>query len=146
MFNLVEKRKAPDSFADMLDCCFGPYFNQEKYSLQNITGSYKVDIKEDKNSFTIIMDVPGMTKDDISIKLEKNNILTVSGERKSEETKEEESYLWLGRTSSSFRRQFNIENVNSAEIKAKCNNGVLEIFLPKKEIIAEEEEKTIEIE
>ena len=61
-----------------------------------------------------------------------NDILTITGERKMEETKETDKTHRVERFYGRFSRGFRIpENVDSAAIKAECEEGVLRLHLPK---------------
>ncbi|WED42585.1 Hsp20/alpha crystallin family protein [Legionella cardiaca] len=101
-----------------------------------------VDIKEEKNRFIVLADIPGVKKEDIHISLEKN-ILTIQGERHFEKTETRDNYSRVERTQGQFYRRFSLpETADETKISAKCKNGVLEIAIPKKEITPE---KRIEV-
>ena len=105
----------------------------------------KVDVKEEKDEYTMEMDLPGKTEKDINIEF-KNNVLTISSESKSEkeEKKEEKAeakdapkYLIKERTYSKFSRSFTLpDDVDAENITAKVVNGVLHIDMPRKAIAA----------
>jgi len=104
-----------------------------------------VDISEDKENIYFEMETPGVQKDDISISLEKN-ILLVKGEKKFEVGKDNpKKFVHTERHFGSFERKFRLlENVDSDNITAEFENGVLTITVQKiKEKPAEE--RTIEI-
>ena len=93
-----------------------------------------VNIYEDENGFHLELQVPGRSKEEISIKLEQN-LLTISAEAKKGE---EKNYKTIRRefATNSFSRSFNVDNkINVDGIKAKYDQGVLVVFLPKKEEI-----------
>jgi len=74
-----------------------------------------------------------MKKEDVKVSVE-NNILTISGERKSRKTEEKDSYYRNERTFGSFVRSFTLSKVvKSDAIEAKYENGVLHLTLPKVE-------------
>ncbi len=92
-----------------------------------------VNIHETNQGYHIEMNVPGRKKEDFKIQLEKG-LLSISYE-KLDETKTE-SYKTLKREFSfeSFKRSFTLDsNIDSEKIEAKYENGILLIFLPKKE-------------
>ncbi|MCD6132850.1 MAG: Hsp20/alpha crystallin family protein [Deltaproteobacteria bacterium] len=92
-----------------------------------------VDIYEDKDSIYLDVEVPGMKKEDIKVKVE-DKTLTVSGERKLEREEKKEGYYRVERNYGSFSRSFYLpDNVDSTKIKAKYENGVLKLSIPKKE-------------
>jgi len=96
------------------------------YSTQSNDWKPSVDIHEDEKAFTINMDLPGMTKKDISINI-REQVLSISGKR---ESKSDNLYR-QERNFGSFSRSFNLpDEVNVEKIDAKFKEGVLTINLP----------------
>lgn len=92
-----------------------------------------VDIEEDAQSVRIHMDVPGMTKEDITLTYERG-ILSVAGERKAVATAETAHVTCGERSFGRFERRFSLgEKLDSDRIEARVENGVLAITLPKRE-------------
>jgi HSP20 family protein len=92
-----------------------------------------LDVAEDQDKYTVKASVPGMNPDDIEITLA-NNVLTIRGETKSEETKDEEQYHLRERRYGSFARSVTLPvTVNAEVVEAACENGVLTIEIPKAE-------------
>ncbi|HEB99242.1 MAG TPA: Hsp20/alpha crystallin family protein [Thiotrichales bacterium] len=92
-----------------------------------------VDIKEEDTRFVIHADVPGVDPDDIEVRME-DGVLTIKGERQSEDKEEREGYKRIERVRGSFFRRFSLPDTADAEgITAKAKNGVLEIVIPKHE-------------
>ena len=92
-----------------------------------------VDIHEEDNCYMLTADIPGVNRKDVEITLE-DGVLTVKGERKSETEVAEEGYRRRERIQGSFVRQFNLpETVDTANISAKAEDGVLKIVIPKQE-------------
>jgi HSP20 family protein len=78
-------------------------------------------------------DLPGLSEEDVNIELE-DNVLTLSGERKSEHEERKEGYYRVERASGTFSRSLTLpEGVNPEGIKASFNRGVLEVRIPKPE-------------
>ena len=102
----------------------------------------RCDIYEKKGIVHIELDAPGFDKNNISIDVE-DGILTVEANKISESIDEEKNYYKKERISGSFKRQFNVGNIDEDQIEAKFNNGVLEISFPKEE--KKETKKSIEI-
>lgn len=94
----------------------------------------KSDIKETDKDYTLVIDVPGVDKKDMTIDY-KDGILTVSAKRDSfsDESDSEGNIVASERSYGRFARQYNFENVDRDGITAKCENGVLTIVLPKTE-------------
>ncbi len=92
-----------------------------------------VDVKEDKDCFTIVADVPGVDPKAIEVHAE-HGILTIKGQRDSEKKEEREGYKRVERVHGSFYRRFTLpETADPEKITAKSTNGVLEIRIPKQE-------------
>lgn len=92
------------------------------------------DIIESEEEYKILLDLPGLTKKEISIAL-KDQVLSVKGERV-DELGEEESYRRQERRSGVFSRSFALpENVNAVETDAHFRSGVLTISMPKSEVL-----------
>jgi HSP20 family protein len=90
------------------------------------------EVKETNDAFTLRADVPGVEEKDLDIGIH-NGVLTVSGNRQSEERREGESYAVYERQYGSFSRSFSLPDMADAErIEAKLTNGVLELKIPKK--------------
>jgi HSP20 family protein len=95
--------------------------------------SPRTDLAEQDDAFHLRLDVPGMSKDDITINLQ-NGTLTVSGERTSEQTEEGEEYVRVERAFGNFHRTFRLPDaVDADNIEAVYEDGVLTITVPKTE-------------
>ena len=92
-----------------------------------------MDLVEQGDEFVLRADLPGVGKDDVKIELE-DNVLTVSGERKTEHEERKEGYYRVERASGSFSRSLRLpEGVDPQAVKADFENGVLEVRVPKPE-------------
>ena len=90
-----------------------------------------VDIVEEKDQFVLRADVPGVNPEDMDISMD-NGVLTLSGERKSEDVTEEQGFRRVERVSGRFFRRFNLPDTADAEgIRARSSNGILEVTIPK---------------
>jgi HSP20 family protein len=90
-----------------------------------------VDIFEEKGDVVIKSDLPGLNRDDISVKIVGNSII-ISGEKKTEEKVERKDYLRVERSHGSFSRTVGLpEGVDTEHVKASFKDGVLEVRLPK---------------
>ena len=89
------------------------------------------DIVERDDEYLIKAELPGVTREDIDVRLE-NDILTITGERKLEESKETDKSHRVERFYGKFSRSFRVPgSVDTGAIKAECQNGVLSLHLPK---------------
>ena len=101
-----------------------------------------VDIAEQDNQYTVKVELPGVSKDDVRITMQ-DNILTIRGEKKAEKETNETGYYRTERSYGSFQRSFTLPtHVKSDKIEALHKDGVLTITLPKAE---EAKPKQIEV-
>jgi len=101
-----------------------------------------VDIEEKEKEYVVTVELPGVRKDDVKINL-KDNVLTVSGEKKSEKKIDEKNYHQTERIFGSFQRCFRLpELVDQEKIAADFKNGILNVAIPK---LPEVQPKSIEI-
>jgi len=90
-----------------------------------------VDILEEKDRFVVRADLPGVDPADIEVNMERG-ILSVAGERHSEERSEIAGVARYERATGRFLRRFALPDTADAEaISAKSSNGILEISIPK---------------
>lgn len=101
-----------------------------------------VDIFDKTDSIIIHAELPGVTKDDVSIEV-KDNVLTLKGERVEVKEVSEDKFFRKERSFGSFYRAFTLPSaINPDKIKATFKDGVLEIEIPKPE---EQKPKQIQI-
>ena len=92
-----------------------------------------VDISETEENFEVRAELPGITKDDLHVSV-KDNLLTLSGEKRQEEADDTENYRRVERRYGSFQRKFTLpREVKTDDIKAEYNDGVLTLSIPKPE-------------
>lgn len=104
-----------------------------------------IDVYEDKDDIVVKAELPGMTKDDVQVKLS-DHLLTIKGEKRKEEEIKEENYYRSERAYGSFVRSLELpKDVHPEKVKAAFKNGVLEIRLPKTEE-AKTKEITVKVE
>jgi HSP20 family protein len=90
-----------------------------------------MDLVETDSAFVLKADLPGLSESDVNIELEEN-VLTISGERKSEHQDRKAGYYRVERSYGSFRRTLTLpEGVEADSVKATFTNGVLEVTVPK---------------
>lgn len=96
-----------------------------------VTYAPRVDVVENKENFTVRAELPGMKKDDVKLKLE-NNVLTLSGEKRFDEKRDEDNFHLRETRYGKFERSFRLtDNVDRSNIVADYKDGVLTISLPK---------------
>ena len=118
------------------------YTGGQDESLTTSTFAPAVDVYEDEHKVTLKIEVPGIEEKDIDVRVE-NNTLTVHGERKIEKEEKEENYRRVERQYGSFTRTFTLPTtVDTENVSATYDKGVLKVNLPKK---AEAKPKQIKI-
>ena len=92
-----------------------------------------VDVSESEDEYLIKASLPGINPEDLDINIE-SNVLTIKGEYKEEEEREDRRYHMRERRSGNFCRSFSLPNsVNADAIEATYEAGVLSLSLPKAE-------------
>jgi len=90
-----------------------------------------IDLVEEGDHYVLRADVPGVSQDELKVELE-DNVLTLSGERKSEHEERKDGYYRIERASGSFSRSLTVpEGVDPDAIEARFERGVLEVRIPK---------------
>lgn len=124
-----------DEFLTPFSSLFDEFFNQNFQSLDvgflGKTAYPKVDIIDESDKVIIEAEIPGLSKDQVSVELEKG-VLRIKGEKKEEIENTKRNYVHRELKHSSFCRSFTVgENVNTGSVSAKYENGVLEVTLKK---------------
>ena len=93
----------------------------------------KMDVSEDDKAYHVKAEVPGVKKEDIHVAVD-GNVVSISAEvKKEKEEKKGESVLRTERYYGMQSRSFTLmHEVDESKAEAKCNNGILELTLPKK--------------
>ncbi len=119
---------------------FGPLFENlltpvSGGSRLNLLRAPEADVIETQDAIRVVLDVPGLSPDDLEINLE-NNVLTISGEKRASQMGAEEGYTWhlSERRFGKFSRSFILpRDVEHDGIEARFENGVLYVSIPKSE-------------
>jgi len=118
----------PSLFNDIFDDDFMNYTPAKQFA------SPAVNIIENEKDYQIEVAAPGMSKEDFKVRLENDNELVISLEKKNEDKHEKKNYLRREFSYASFKQAFIIPDEVEAEgINAAMVDGVLKITLPKKE-------------
>jgi HSP20 family protein len=97
-------------------------------------GGVRVDLFEEKDTLVVKADLPGVTKDDLSVRVIEGNLM-ISGERRHEEKVERKDYLRIERNFGTFSRIIPLpEGVNADGITATLKEGILEVRVPRIEV------------
>lgn len=116
-----------------IDSLFDAFFGAGRAFASVADWTPSLDVKESKDEVTVHADLPGLKKDEILIDVE-NGVLSISGERQSEESKEGDGWHRVERSYGSFRRSVALpKGVDESKVKAEYKDGVLKVSLPKTE-------------
>lgn len=117
-----------------VDNIFDRFFGRRREEPTASPGwSPQADLTETDEAYTIRLDVPGVTKDNINVNLQGNS-LTISGERSGDWSAEGEERVRVERVFGTFNRTFTLpEAVDHENIEASYDDGVLTITVPKTE-------------
>jgi HSP20 family protein len=124
----------------MFDRFFRGFEEEEERAIS--TWRPVVDISETDDEYIVRAEIPGVSKDDIKVTI-RDNMLTISGEKKQEKETKNENFHRVERVYGSFTRTFTLPGaVKVDKVEAKFKDGVLTIKLPK---VEEAKSKEIEV-
>ena len=107
-----------------------------------------VNVKETPEHFQVEMAAPGMSKENVEVTLD-GNMLTISGKQQSEEEDSDEDNRYSRREFSyqSFQRRFTLPKdvVDTNQIQASYENGLLKLVIPKRDEAKQKPPRTIQI-
>jgi HSP20 family protein len=125
-----------------LDRLLRGIFSPGEGEVSTRTWAPPVDIYEDGDNLVLKAELPGLTPDDVQVRVE-NNTLYLKGERKLDKEVKEQNYHRIERSYGTFTRTFTLPNsVDADKVAANFKDGVLTLTMPKKE---EAKPKTIKI-
>jgi HSP20 family protein len=124
------------SFQDEMNRMFDQFFrggNGEEAGWGLRTWTPPVDIYETDDALVLKAELPGVSKDDVSIEVHQNTLI-LRGQRKHEAEVKEENYHRVERAYGTFQRSFVLPTlVDQDKVQATYQDGVLELHLPKSE-------------
>lgn len=127
---LREMEEAQNRFNRFLGGFPNRIISGETPSLTVADWSPEVDISEDDRGYFLKADLPEMKKDDVKVTVE-DDVLCVSGERKSEKEDQKRKFHRIERSFGNFRRSFTLpEDADSTKVTAEFRDGVLKVHLP----------------
>jgi HSP20 family protein len=138
-YNQKNQSRGLDTFNAFLD----NYIQKQE---NKFTGGFMptINTREAEDAYYVELDLPGIKKEDIDVDV-KDNVITISGERKIQNEIDEEDYYSIESHFGKFERSFTLpENVNADKIQAQSKDGVLEVVIPK-EMKKEDKPKKIKI-
>lgn len=132
---LVKRNYPTPSVERYYNNLFSDFFSGfESEASEILDWSPRMEVEESENEFLLNVEVPGMKKDDIDISV-KENVITISGEKKSKDRKKDSVYYLNEVRYGKFARSFKLPgNVDVENIKGTWNEGVLTVEIPKTEL------------
>ncbi len=118
-----------EDMSERLNRLFGSPGSGE--ATRRVVWSPAVNVEETKEELRLTAELPGMNIDDIEIEVE-NNVLSLRGEKREEEEKENRKFHVWERSYGSFERTFTLpRTVNAEKISAQFKDGILHVQMPK---------------
>ena len=115
---------------DLFDPFFDDDFFRPEHAPRHENEMLRTDVVENENNYELVMDVPGMQKEDVQIEVE-DGYLTITATKQSKQDETKKNYVRRERYSYSAKRSFYVGNIKEEDIKAKMDNGELHIMVPK---------------
>ncbi|MCB2022695.1 MAG: Hsp20/alpha crystallin family protein [Burkholderiaceae bacterium] len=123
---------ARDPFS-LMDSLFSDWLSARPTS--TLVSNARIEVSEKDDSYEVRAELPGATKDDISVEVEGVRVSISAKTNSQSEKKEGEKVLYSERTHESYARSFELpQAVDSDAAVAKFENGVLTLTLPKKDV------------
>ena len=118
-----------ENFYNMLD----DFFSDGTMSSRNLLrDTFKIDIEETEKDYLISAELPGIRKEEIDLDIDGDN-LCISVNRTEEVNNDGKNFIHRERRASSMSRRIRLAGVNLNDIKAKLEDGVLAVTVPKEE-------------
>ncbi len=134
--------KGFDTLAKRMNDLAGEF--EKGFSFEFGSFSPRIDITEDDRNLYFAAEMPGMSKDEVKLTINDENVLIIKGEKK-KEMPEDRGIIRNERTYGEFSRSFMLpENIDNESINAKFENGILNVTFAKKEP-EQPKERNIEI-
>ena len=113
----------------------------------NVPGVMKTDIKENEKDYELSIELPGYKKEDVNAELKDGYLIITATNEQNDEEKNENGYIRKERYFGSCSRTFYVgKDMKEEDIKAKFENGILTLDVPKDVEKLPEEKKYISIE
>lgn len=136
-YQMIDPFQEMQKMQDEMDRAFDAALNRFRSSPgfkgddQNTFFEPQMNIMDNGDKYVIKFNMPGLTKDDISVEL-KNHILTISGKSSKETKQQDDRMLLTERRSGLFSRNVMLPgDVDDSKLKADCKDGVLTVIVPK---------------
>jgi len=126
-------KQNPKVFGNVFDDLFNSFPASWGKDFENSFVTIPVNIHETNEGYHIELMAPGRNKEDFAINIEEG-LLTVGFEKKEETENKDYKTVRKEFSCKSFKRSFSVDDkINTEAIQAKYEDGILKLFLPKKE-------------
>ncbi|MFY9514273.1 MAG: Hsp20/alpha crystallin family protein [Rubrivivax sp.] len=123
---LVPLSRSSSDFARSIDRFF-------EAAAADSSRSPALDVSETDTSYTVQLDLPGVSKQDVQVSIEGRRVSVQAQSKPSDDKKHGDRVVYRERSSASFSRKFTLPvEVDQAEANARLDNGVLTLTLPKR--------------
>ena len=130
-----------DEFDRMFDDTPGNAFGSRWMQKFHENASPVVELRDKKDEYELVAEVPGMSSEDIEIKLS-DGMLRIAGEKSESHDEEGESFMFSERHYGSFERAIKLPNgIDHEKINAETKDGLLTIHIPKSAEALQKERK-----
>ncbi len=124
------RRNDFEDFYNMLD----DFFSDTWWPVRTLArDTFKLDIQENEREYCIEAELPGVTKEEINLQLKDDGRLTIAVEREENIQEDKKNYVHRERRYSSMQRTIYLRDAKTEGVKAKLQDGVLKIIVPKQE-------------
>lgn len=124
------RRNDFEDFYNMLD----DFFSDTWWPVRNLArDTFKLDIQENEREYCVEAELPGVTKEQINLQLKDDGRLTIAVEREENIQEDKKNYVHRERRYSSMQRSIYLRDAKTEGVKAKLQDGVLKITVPKQE-------------
>ena len=129
---------------DSFDGIFHHGFNRfNGMDLNNSQLKPSINVKEDNDQFFVSIDLPGVEKKNLQLSVT-DGFMRVIAERKDLSNSKDENHTWKEASAGRYERSFELPiSVDEDKIKAKFKNGVLNLIIPKENVVSEVKKITI---
>ena len=106
-------------------------FERSFFGDGSMVSAFSTDVKDVGDAYVLEAELPGFRKEDINLEI-KNDCLCISAEHREDRDDKNDNYVKRERYYGSYSRNFDVSGINTEDIEAEYNDGVLTLKLPKK--------------
>lgn len=120
-------------------------FNPDWPDMTSLILKPNIDIKDTDENYIVNVEIPGVTRDDVDIRID-GNLMAISGEKKQEKKEEKENYQCIERQYGSFERMLTLpQDADADNIEAKFKDGILTVKIRRKAHPVSKESRKVEV-